>query len=372
MLTETVISSSQAPELLETIDLCSSDEGEKMEEGDIVTTPTVVQLRKEPTTEVPPADDDDEKSSSSSDDDDDDDDGEDLFDIEELQEIYEKQKASKSKESKPMEEGLKEMDTSKATEEPEKLVKPKAAPTKQKTTPMVRVKKSEWPRVEKSTVPTFHISEPVMTRARGKEKKLGERLLVEFERVEAEEKAKRKAKEEAKEESEEKTTKEAEGEAKKSTQMEGKHHRRTQSKAEQTSPRKSGDFEKMDTEELEGPSSGQITPAEKSIFSNKYTVEMSLEEVRLWNKLIEPKAWAIDNLDDVYTSLDHYCELRRQRMGLDEGDLPEAQFRTTVVMRLGHFQVAKALLDQRRKQELQRRQCKGTLKNFWQWWINVI
>ena len=149
MLTETVISSSQAPELLETIDLCSSDEGEKMEEGDIVTTPTVVQLREESTKEAPPADDDDEESSSSSDDndddegDDDDDDGEDLFDIEEMQEIYEKQKASKSKESEPMEEGCEEMNTSKATEEPGKLVKPKAVPTKQKTTPMVRVKKSE-------------------------------------------------------------------------------------------------------------------------------------------------------------------------------------------------------------------------------------
>ena len=177
MLTETVISSSQAPELLETIDLCSSDEGEKMEEGDIVTTPTVVQPRKEPTTEVPPADDEEEESSSSSDDDDDDnddDDGEDLFDIEELQEIYEKQKTSKSKESEPMEEGHEEMDTSEATKEPEKLVKPKAVPTKQKTTPMVRVKKSEWPRVEKSTVPTFHTPEPVMTRARAKEKTLGE------------------------------------------------------------------------------------------------------------------------------------------------------------------------------------------------------
>ena len=177
MSTETVISSSQAPELLETIHLCSSDEGEKIEEGDIVTTPTVVQLRKEPTTEVSPADDDDEESSGSLDDDEDDDgddDGEDLFDIEELQETYKKQKSSRSKESKPMEEGCEEMDTSEATEEPEKIVKQKAVPTKQKTTPTVRVKKSEWPRVEKSTVPTFHIPEPVMTRARGKEKTLGE------------------------------------------------------------------------------------------------------------------------------------------------------------------------------------------------------
>ena len=118
-----------------------------------------------------------------------------------------------------------------------------------------------------------------MIRARGKERMLGEQLLEEFERVEAEEKAKKEAKEEAKKGSEEKTTEETEGEAKKSTQIEGKHHRRTQSKTEQTSPRKLGDFEKMDTEELEGPSSGQVTPAGKSIFSNKYTVEMSLEEV---------------------------------------------------------------------------------------------
>ena len=269
-----------------------------------------------------------------------------MFDIKELQEIYEKQMASQPMESKPMEEGQEEMDTSKATEEPEKLVKPKAVPTKQKITPMVRVKKSECPRVEKSTIPTFHIPEPVMTRAREKEKTLGERLLAEFERVEAEEKVKNKAKEEAKKGSEEKTTEEAEGEAKKGTQIEGKHHRRTQNKAEQTSPRKPGDLEKMDMEELEGPSSGQITPAEKSIFSNKYTVEMSLEEVQLWNKLIELKEWDLDNLDYVYVSLDCYYELRRQRKGSDEGDLPKAQFRTTVASRLGHFQVVKALLDQ--------------------------
>ena len=129
-----------------------------MQEGDIAMTPTVVQLRKEPTTEVPPADDDDEESSSSledddDDNDDDDDDGEDLFNIEELQEIYEKQMTGQPKEFKPMEEGWEEMDTSEATEEPEKLVKLKAVPTKQKTTPMVKVKKSECPRVEKSTVP---------------------------------------------------------------------------------------------------------------------------------------------------------------------------------------------------------------------------
>ena len=74
---------------------------------------------------------------------------------------------------------------------------------------------------------------------------------------------KKKVKEETKKGSEEKTTKEAEGEAKKGTQMEGKHHRRTQSKVEQTPPRKPEGPERMDMEELEGPSSGQITPAKK-------------------------------------------------------------------------------------------------------------
>ena len=149
---------------------------------------------------------------------------------------------------------------------------------------------------------------------------------------------------------------------KKGTQMKGEHHRRTKSKAEQTPPRKPEDPEKMDMEELEGPSSEQVTPAEKSIFSNRYTAEMSLEELQLQNKLIKPKEWDLDNLDDMYVSLDHYCELRRQRKGLDEGDLPKAQFRTIVTWRLSHFQVVKALLDQQRKHILQCMQCKGTPK----------
>ena len=71
---------------------------------------------------MPLADDNDEESSSSSednpDDDDDDDDGEDLFDIEGLQKIYEEHWTDQPKEVKPMEEGQEEMDTSEATEEP--------------------------------------------------------------------------------------------------------------------------------------------------------------------------------------------------------------------------------------------------------------
>ena len=157
---------------------------------------------------------------------------------------------------------------------------------------------------------------------------------------------KKKAEEETKKGSEEKTMEEAEEEVKKDTQMKGKHHRRTKSKTKQTPPRKPEDLERMDTEELERPSSRQVTSAEKSILSDRYTAEMSLEEVQLQNKLIKLKEWDLDNLDDMYMSLDHYCELRRQRKGLDEGDLPKAQFRTTITSRLSHFQVAKALLDQ--------------------------
>ena len=191
--------------------------------------------------------------------------------IEGLQKIYEEHLTDQLKEVEPMEEGQEEMDISKATEEPVKLVKPKSVPTKQKATPMVKVKKSECPRVENSTVPTFHIPEPVMTRAREKEKTLGEQLLAEFERVEAEEKVKKKAEEETKKGSEEKTMEEAEREVKKGTQMKGKHHRRTKSKVQQTPPRKPKDLERMDMEELEGPSSRQVTPAEKSTFQQVYS-----------------------------------------------------------------------------------------------------
>ena len=77
---------------------------------------------------------------------------------------------------------------------------------------------------------------------------------------------------------------------------------------------------------------------------------------------IKPKVWDLDNLDDIYVSLDRYCKLRRQRKGLDEDDLPKSQFGTMVMLRLSHFQMAKALLHQQRKQELQHMQCKGTPK----------
>ena len=69
------------------------------------------------------------------------------------------------------------------------------------------------------------------------------------------------------------------------------------------------DLEQMETGDIEGPASGQITPGETSVISDTYTVNMSMEEINLRNMLLEPKKWKLDNLDEVYSMLDHYCEL---------------------------------------------------------------
>ena len=69
------------------------------------------------------------------------------------------------------------------------------------------------------------------------------------------------------------------------------------------------DLEQMETGDIEGPASGQITPGETSVISDTYTVDMSMEEINLRNVLLEPKKWKLDNLDEVYSMLDHYCEL---------------------------------------------------------------
>ena len=66
------------------------------------------------------------------------------------------------------------------------------------------------------------------------------------------------------------------------------------------------DTEQMETGDIEGPASGQITPGETSVISDTYTVDMSMEEINLRNVLLEPKKW---KLDEVYSMLHHYCEL---------------------------------------------------------------
>ena len=69
------------------------------------------------------------------------------------------------------------------------------------------------------------------------------------------------------------------------------------------------DPEQMETGDIEGPASGQITPGETSVILDTYTVNISMEEINLRNVLLEPKKWKLDNLDEVYSMLDHYCEL---------------------------------------------------------------
>ena len=69
------------------------------------------------------------------------------------------------------------------------------------------------------------------------------------------------------------------------------------------------DPEYRETGDIEGPTSGQITPGEVSIITDMYTVDISMEEINLRNVLLELKKWKLDNLDEIYSMLDRYCEL---------------------------------------------------------------
>ena len=105
------------------------------------------------------------------------------------------------------------------------------------------------------------------------------------------------------------------------------------SKPKKTLPAKMSrllDLEQMETGDTEGPASGQITPGETSVISDTYTVDMSMEEVNLRNMLLEPKKWKLDNLDEVYSMLDHYYELQRIQKNMPNGDSQESEFRARV------------------------------------------
>ena len=109
---------------------------------------------------------------------------------------------------------------------------------------------------------------------------------------------------------------------------------------------------------IEGSASGQITPGEASVLSDAYAAEMSTEEVNLRDVLLELKKWKLDSLDDVYGMLDHYCELRRIRKNLPNGDLQETEFRARVAKRVGQFKTTKILMDRKKQQELEREKHK--------------
>ena len=113
------------------------------------------------------------------------------------------------------------------------------------------------------------------------------------------------------------------------------------------------DLEHMETGDIEGPASGQITPSEASVISDMYTADMSLEEINLRNMLLEPKKWELDNLDEIYSMLDCYCELPRIRKNIPDGDLQESDFRVRAAERVGQFQMTRVLSEQKKQREFE-------------------
>ena len=159
---------------------------------------------------------------------------------------------------------------------------------------MIKVKKSERPRVSIAVLQY----EPPVTRHRSSmmpQKTLGEQLLEQFEKLEAEE------------------LQEAKDIAEMARMTPKPKTRGTLKKTPPVKVPKILDPEQMETGDIEGPASGQITPGEASVISDTYTADMSMEEINLRNVLLEPKKWKLDSLDEIYTMLDHYCVLQRSR-----------------------------------------------------------
>ena len=206
----------------------------------------------------------------------------------------------------------------------------------------IKVRKSVKPKVAAQGVPPYE--PPVMRRKVGStmpEKTLGECLLASFEKLEAEEVEK---------------AKETAAKAKTTPQP------KARSKSRKTPPMnmsKIQDTEYMETEDIEGTASGQITPGEVSVITDAYTVNMSMEEINLRNVLLESKKWKLQNLDEIYDMLNHYCELQRICKDIPDGDIQESEFRARVTERVVQFQTTKALLEQQKQQELEQEKCKA-------------
>ena len=131
---------------------------------------------------------------------------------------------------------------------------------------------------------------------------------------------------------------------------------KARSKLKKTTPVKMlsiQDPEYMETRDTEGPASGQITPGEVSIITDTYTANMSMEEINVRNMLLELKKWKLDNLGEIYSMLDCYCELQRILKSIPDGDMQESEFRARVAERVGQFQMTKVLMEQRKQQELE-------------------
>ena len=301
----------------EVVDLCSSDE--EMEDVSRVST-TVKQEEEEGDDEdEDDSDDDAEYTGESSEDSSDDE-----FGIAGLKQIYEEHFGGDEEQ---------QMDTTKETKGAEELKRTSKVGSTSKS--MIKLKKSEKPMVVTEIQPY----EPPMMRRRASimpEKTLGECLLEQFEKLEAEEL------QEAKEIAE-------------MARMIPKPKAR--GKPKKTPPvrmSKIPDPEHMETGDIEGPASGQITPGEASVISDMYTADMSME-INLRNMLLEPKKWKLNNLDEIYSML----ELQRIRKNIPDGYLQKSDFRARVAERVGQFQTTRVLMKQKKQRELEQEKCKA-------------
>ena len=187
-------------------------------------------------------------------------------------------------------EAEQQMDTTEETKGTEGMEQTGKSGSRSKS--MIKVKKSEKPRVS-TAIPQY---EPPVMRCRSSmtlKKMLNKLLLKQFEKLEAEELQEVK-------------------DIVKMARMAPKLQ--TRGKLKKTPPAKVPkilDPEQMESGDIEGPASGQITPGQASVISDTYTADMSMEEINLRNMLLEPKEWKLDSLDEIYSMLDHYCELRR-------------------------------------------------------------
>ena len=300
----------------EVVDLISSDE--EMEDVSRISMTAVKQEGEGNDSDEDDSNDDAEGTSESSEESSDDE-----FGIKGLKEIYEEHS---------MGEAEQQMDTTEETKGTEGTERKGKTGSTSKS--MIKVKKSERPRVSTAILQY----EPPVMRCRSSmtpPKTLGKWLLEQFGKLEAEEL------QEAKDIAE-------------MARMTPKP--KTRGKAKKTPPAKVPkilDPEQMETGDIEGPASGQITPGEASVISDTYTTDMSMEEINLRNVLLEPKSWKLDSLDEIYSMLDHYCELQRIRKKIPDSDLQESEFRARVAERVGQFKMTRILMEQKKQRELE-------------------
>ena len=309
-------------ESAEVVDLCSSDE----EMGDVSEISTTVVKEEEEEEECNEDDDDDSDDDAECAGESSEDSSDDKFGIPDLKQIYEEHFEG-DKEQK--------MDTTEETEGTEGLRQTGKAGAKS----TIKVKKSEKSRVAAGIM----LYEPPMMRQRASStmpEKVSEHLLEQLENLEAEEL--------------QKVTEIAE-KARITPQPMAKNKQKKTPPARMLSIQGP---EYMETGDIEGPASDQITPGEVSIIADMYTADMSMEEINLRNVLLEPKKWKLDNLDEIYSMLDHYCELQRIHKSITHGNMQESEFRAGVAERVGQFQMIKVLMEQRKQRELEQEKHK--------------